>query len=168
MSLISGYICFVYTVHIQLCKQSCFFPFNWLLFTSWLLYKLFHCMLPDFPLISHTRPNMKTAYHILPAHSPTDPNVYVTRFLHSFFHELNPSGFLINSLKWFHWKICFGEDIRKKRDFAHYTEQSRTPRSITLRGVGKLKCPKIHNWQTLRGVVLCTVLYCRESNSAKC
>ena len=40
-------------------------------------------------------------------------------FLQFFFpHESNPFGSLINSLKWFCWKIRFREDIREKRDSA--------------------------------------------------
>ena len=71
-----------------------------------------------------------------------------------FFHESNPSGPLINSLKWFPWKICFREDIHKKRDSTQcYTVLRRVGlRAVTLRRVGKLKCPKIQNWLTLRRV----------------
>ena len=40
-----------------------------------------------------------------------------------------------------------------------------TPGSVTLRRVGKLKCAKIQNGVTLRGVGLHAVSYCVESNS---
>ena len=57
-------------------------------------------------------------------------------FLQFFFPEPNPFGSLINSLKWFRWKIRFREDIREKRDSTQCdTAPSRTRRSITLRGV---------------------------------
>ena len=40
-----------------------------------------------------------------------------------FFHESNPSGPLINSLKWFCWKICFREDLwQDEKDFTLITE----------------------------------------------
>ena len=53
-------------------------------------------------------------------------------------------------------KICFREDIREISDSAQAnTAQSRTPRRLTLRGVGKLKGPQIQNSLTLRGVGLC-------------
>ena len=72
-----------------------------------------------------------------------------------FFHKSNPFESLINSLKWFHQKIRFREDIRKKRDSAQCdTAPSQTLRSITLRRVWKLKCPKIQNCLTLSGVGL--------------
>ena len=45
-----------------------------------------------------------------------------------FFHESNPTGTLINLLKWFCWKIHFREDIRIQ------SSKNSTPRSAILRG----------------------------------
>ena len=49
----------------------------------------------------------------------------------------------------------------------YHTAPSPTPRSITLRRVGKLKGLKIQNCLTLRGVRLCAVWYCPKSDSAQ-
>ena len=66
------------------------------------------------------------------------------------FHESKPSGPLINILKWFCLKFRFREDIREIIDSAQAnTAQSRTPRRLTLRGVG------------LRAVLACEE-FCRE------
>ena len=46
-----------------------------------------------------------------------------------FFHEWNPSGPLINRLKWFCFKIRFRQDIRIRNS------QNSTPRSVILRKV---------------------------------
>ena len=70
-------------------------------------------------------------------------------FWHFLFHELNPSGPLINRLKWFFLKIRFSQDTREKFVSAQantaqshtpcritlHTAQSRTPRSVSLRWV---------------------------------
>ena len=49
----------------------------------------------------------------------------------AFFHYSNKSGSLINSLKWFHRKICFHKDFWEKRD----SEQCDTAWSWTLHNV---------------------------------
>ena len=46
-----------------------------------------------------------------------------------FFHESNPSGPLINRLKWFCLKIRFRKDIRIR------SSKNSTPRSVILQGV---------------------------------
>ena len=79
-------------------------------------------------------------------------------FLHIFFHESNPSGSLINCLKWFCKKISFHEYIREKCDSAQCdTAWSRTLHSITLHRVGKFKCQKSK-----------IVSHCTELDSAQC
>ena len=59
-----------------------------------------------------------------------------------FFHELNPSGFLINSQKLFCWKIRFREDIHEKRYSA-----------------------KSENWNVRKSKI---GYHCTESDSAQC
>ena len=54
------------------------------------------------------------------------------RYFELFFHELNPSGPLINMLKWFLLKVRFCGDIC---EILYVTPRSRTPRRLTLRGV---------------------------------
>ena len=63
---------------------------------------------------------------------------------HFLFHESNPSGPLINRLKWCCLKIRFREDIREIGDSAHSTQANtarsrklkyRTPRDVSLRRV---------------------------------
>ena len=60
----------------------------------------------------------------------------VTRFLRNFYHESNPSGPLINRLKWFLLQIRFRGDIREISDSAQVNiAWSKTLRRLTLRGV---------------------------------
>ena len=76
-------------------------------------------------------------------------------FAFFFFSLIQPNWVPDKQSKMVSLKIRFREDIRKKRDYARCdTAQSRTLRSITLRRVGKLKCPKIQNRLTLRRVGL--------------
>ena len=60
-------------------------------------------------------------------------------FWHFLFHESNPSGPLINRLKWFSLKISFRGDIREISDSMQAnTVKSQTLRRLTLRGVRKI------------------------------
>ena len=55
-----------------------------------------------------------------------------------------------------------------KNSFSRRFAKNVTLRSVILRRVGKLKCPKIPNCLTLRWVGLRAVRYCAQSDSAQC
>ena len=82
--------------------------------------------------------------------------VAVSRYFFDFFHESNPSGLLIKSLKCFFLKIRFRGDIREICESTHVTAGSQ-----------KIYFSKKQNWLALGRDRLCAGKHCAESNSAQ-
>ena len=179
MSLISGYICFVYTVqcvHIQLCKQSCFFPFNLLLFTSWLLYILFHCMLPD---ISSHITHAAQYENSLPYPACPQPNrskCLRHEIFAFFFSWIEPIWVPDKQSKMVSLKNLFWRRYSQKTWLcALYWAESDSPQYYTARSweIEMSKNPQLANSARsrtlhsviLQGVQLREVLACAESNN---
>ena len=75
-------------------------------------------------------------------------------FWYFFFHETNPPLPLINSLKWFWWKIPFCRDMYDISDFV----QANTAGSQTLSGLG------IHSFQKNATILRFFALFSKERN----
>ena len=70
-------------------------------------------------------------------------------FLNYLFHESNPSGPLINRLKWFYFKVYFHGNIRKICDSVE-ANTARTPPHANTAQSQQLNFPKIQKWLILR------------------
>ena len=95
----------------------------------------------------------------------------VTRFsTSSFFHYLNPSGPLINRLKYFRIRFRFRQDIKmfKKLLGVHPTGESSSAVCITQRSQEMKSSPKTPRCASHRGVRLCSVHHTAESSSEVC